>query len=702
MKGNGSIHQYAIYRAMISENYKSGINFMTPFKKLVYMFIEEDNASAYTIKELCSAFSQGYGIEIPDSPMRTIVSELCNEKILKKKHNKAEYHVLKRGVEIDLVEQKNEYEKKYDYLVQQLYDYIRKKGVKVQNLKEAEQWLLSFLQNQSYKLGTNEYNHHSQQMYVTGAFIETLKKDTSEYKLIQAINMGTLLTEYVSLNVENSHMLEQVELVLDTPFLCHLLGICLNNDMLVYSEMISTIVRNGGTLKVFSHSLNELEQILTVAAYWIEREDINLEKASLTLNYYLEMGARKVDIEEDIASLSRRISEYGIEVIDTSNVSSADSEKLLYFQAEKEIYDSILEEYKNTRFISDEDVEQMKTSIELDARSLNYVYIRRQGIETKTIQGSRCIFVTTNPTLAYASKKYHGKNRRKSDIDNEALIPPCITDVFLGTAIWLNNPIKIRELANSQLISQIIAAFQPGTNLYRAYLKELKVAEENGNIPMDLCYMLRSSPVVKHLLMETTLGDARAVTQQTPLEILNQFKTDAKIEAREKVRKEYEEKQKRLEKDALRAKEETQRMRDESIEAKASADEASNTAGKEKQLRIEKIRMLKKEADKNVKRNQTIVTSFLVFACILIIAGIIIITCFTDEQTLLGKVGRIFVILSGIPMLWAIISFVASIITSKDPLKISGMAIYSAWMEKIKKKGYKRYQITENDLKELL
>jgi hypothetical protein len=131
------------------------------------------------------------------------------------------------------------------------------------------------------------------------------------------------------------------------------------------------------------------------------------------------------------------------------------------------------------------------------------------------------MFITTNNGLAFASSKF------QRDLGNGGFIyPACLTDVFLGTLVWLQSPARVASINKRKLIAECYAALQPSPTLLRKYLNEVDQLKDSGKINDEEYYLLRTQRSAMNLLNEKTLGDPDNFTYKTPEEILDLIKQE--------------------------------------------------------------------------------------------------------------------------------------------------------------------------------
>ncbi len=177
-------------------------------------------------------------------------------------------------------------------------------------------------------------------------------------------------------------------------------------------------------------------------------------------------------------------------------------------------------------------------TIERDVKVLSGIYRFRQGYKPKTIKDSKDLFITSNTALAFASRIFETKENGTS-----FTIPTCLTDIFLGTVIWLQSPQKVESLNEKKFIADCYSAIQPSDLLIKRYMAEIHKLSDNNKISKDEYYLLRTHRASINLLEAKTMGDPEAFNGETAEEILENIVYSIKGAEAEKLNKEKEEHQ---------------------------------------------------------------------------------------------------------------------------------------------------------------
>ena len=113
-----------------------------------------------------------------------------------------------------------------------------------------------------------------------------------------------------------------------------------------------------------------------------------------------------------------------------------------------------------------------------------------------------------------------------------------ITDFSLANMAWLKSPLGAPAVPMTGLLAFSYAALQPSKELLEKYLSEIENLEKQGKITERDHQLLRSSQLAQAELMNLTLGEEDALTEQTVTETLKRVTEEIKKEESNKYRME--------------------------------------------------------------------------------------------------------------------------------------------------------------------
>jgi len=173
-----------------------------------------------------------------------------------------------------------------------------------------------------------------------------------------------------------------------------------------------------------------------------------------------------------------------------------------------------------------------------DVRSISAICKLRKGHRPTRLQSANHVFVTTNSSLAYASRLFE---LEEADC-TYFFIPAVLTDMFVGTLVWIHSPSKV-SINDRRLIANCYAALQPSKALLKRLVDAADHLRDGGEITDEEVTLLKESRVARNLLQRETLGDPNRFTDKTPVMVLEEIRARIRREEQEA----YLEKEKRYE-----------------------------------------------------------------------------------------------------------------------------------------------------------
>lgn len=154
-----------------------------------------------------------------------------------------------------------------------------------------------------------------------------------------------------------------------------------------------------------------------------------------------------------------------------------------------------------------------------DVKSMALLYRKLNGAKAYSIKSLDNILITTNKALAYACKVFN-----KNLNNNDKVMVPCMTDVFLGTLLWIQNPIKYDAYNEKQIIASCCAAIKPSNKALNTFYAEIDRLKEDNKITKEDYILTRNYSVVAELLSDEVMGEAESVDEQTVYEVIEEMK----------------------------------------------------------------------------------------------------------------------------------------------------------------------------------
>jgi len=307
---------------------------------------------------------------------------------------------------------------------------------------------------------------------------------------------------------------------LDTPLIFKLLGADGPEQAMAYSDFFTRVTASGGKLWIFHHTRNEVTEILENSRRWVNSPNFDPERASRVTLYFRQAGFTDTDVEKFIIRLDTALEEHKVSVCDIPPFMEHRE-----YQIDEEMLQGLIEKvYAERDPLFDKSFYETRTR--RDVASISAVYRFRGNNRPKFLRQAKHAFLTSNAGLVLANRKYlHEKEGMASEL------PACLTDVFVGTVLWMNSPPQAKQDSRSRLLADCYAAVRPDSVLEKQLIDEAKKLRAQKQITKDDFVLLSTSFVTRDLLSDSTLNDREAFNTKTLLEILKEIKERIRAEA---------------------------------------------------------------------------------------------------------------------------------------------------------------------------
>lgn len=510
---------WEIYRRDYIENFVPFV--ATLAKKKHYNEIDPSN-----LRSFLDDFRTEFGLAIPHHPMLTILDRAKKRGILERKASKlipVERNILKYDFADIAIKKEAELNK----VVSEFIKYCKEIfSVKVTE-SEAQDALNAFLRNHDLdvlfasqdKTILPESKASKQLKYLMNSFFNHIKSDAPQlFSYIVEICIGHVLASTIlydkKFNNFSGH-LRKLEIYLDSRFIFRLLGVEGNEYMNVYMDLTNSMLEQEAILRVFRHTADEILGIFRNCIRWINSPDYDPTRANTVLLYFINNGKTESDIHQYIASFEDKLHEYKIEIKDAPDFSKTSDCQI----DESILKEKIIESYKRNLYFNEA---EKQSTIERDIKSVSAIHHLRKGYLPQTMQSAEYIFVTPNSTLSYVNKKYEDEA-----FEGKFHIPACLTDVFIGTLVWMQSPTKWIKINEKKMLADCIAAIQPDSLFVKKMVEEAKKLKESGKVSADEFLAVSRSYFIQEMLMKETLGDPEAVNGSNIEEVIKKIRTDA-------------------------------------------------------------------------------------------------------------------------------------------------------------------------------
>lgn len=551
-----------------------GEDFIEAYIPFVSTLISKKQYDEFDIQQICEDFYSEYAFKIPAMPMTEILNRMVKMGILTKNRKGKIIPNYNKIIETDFNEVSRDnlmkfenIKNKYIKYANSYYGFHLEEGKAEENLCNfiKENYIETiineeYIKNISVSLDNNEIKDD---IYILYKFIIYLYEHEYElFKIIKNFCLGYTVAGALSLDniSSNKGNFTDKKIFFDTKFILRLLGVEGEFYKKSYKSIMDILKDNNCKLYIFRHTFDEIREILENAKNRMKQNKEYEENIPQVQRYFIEEKYSEGKINLFIATLEKKLKELGIYISSAEYIKSTDR----YQIDEQQLYEQIISVYKNGNQNFDE--ESKKDTIYRDIKSIALIYREMKGNRSMALETSRNFFLTTNKALAYACKNFNKTLGKKEGI------APCITDIFLGTILWLQNPIRYDELKESQIIANCYAAIKPNSVMINKFSKEVDKLKNDNQITSEDYALLKDYEVLNSMLSDKVMGNIDNLNEDITYEILN----DIKIELRRDLNEQLEE----------------ERRKTKKIEREKSKIERKNS---------ETIEIIKKEAKKKAK-----------------------------------------------------------------------------------------------------
>ena len=474
-----------------------------------------------------------FGLEIPERAVQIVLKRLSRRFSIKK--HQGVYRITGELPNPRIKTKKADATRHINAVISGLSEFSRGTAKPIENPDEAVTAICAFLTQfnipclRAYLRGTAiptiEGQHPAQIVLVSQYVLALQNTDPERFDSFLVVVRGHMLANALLCpdlkNAPKSY--RGVTFYLDTPLLVQRLGLEGAPRQAAVQSLVELLRNLGANVATFSHSRDELESVIKGAAQHVESPN----KHGAIVMEARRCGTTKSDLLILAGRIDDEIKEAQVDVLSTPPYNGE-------FQIDEAAFESALGDkvsYRNPR------------AKEHDINSVRSIYVLRRGTAPAFLERSKAALVTSNSGFSRAAFQY-GQNYEAS-----RQVSSVITDFSLANMAWLKAPLGAQAIPRTELLAFSYAALQPSMELLEKYLDEIDKLERQGKITARDHQLLRSSQLAQAELMNLTLGEEKALTEQTVPETLKRVTEEIKKEESNKYRTEqaaHQETQKQL------------------------------------------------------------------------------------------------------------------------------------------------------------
>lgn len=490
--------------AMLKVNVDQGRDYLDYLRPFILQVLCDHKPNPVTDAFVRDHIRSDFGLEIPERAVQMVLKRLARQHPLTREHGV--YRITGDLPNPGIAAEKADADRHIRAVVAGLKEFSKDTARPIASDEEAVQAVCAFLA---------EFNIPCLRAYLRGTTIPTIEKHDDA--LIILVSRYILSLQEAApdrfdsfLVVVTGHMLANallcpdlqhapktykgVTFYFDTPLLVRRLGLEGQAKQAAVESLIALLRNLGAKVATFSHSRDELERVIRGASHYVDSPD---GRGGIVMEAR-KAGTTKSDLLVAAGQVAEKLAHSEIEVVRTPR-------HVQEFQIDEQAFEGVLKDevwYHNPRAQED------------DVNSVRSIYVLRSGNAPRNVEHARAVLVTNNSDFAKAAFEY-GK-----DYEESREVSSVITDFSLANMAWLKAPLGAPELPMTEVIAFSYAALQPSKGLLDKYLGEIEKLEKQGSITERDHQLLRSSDVAQRELMNLTLGEEDALTEQTVTETL--------------------------------------------------------------------------------------------------------------------------------------------------------------------------------------
>ena len=505
--------------AILKVNIDHGGDYLDYLRPFVLQVLADNKPERVTDVEVARFIEDQFGLVIPSRSIQIVLRRLSRENVLERSH-----HIFIPNAIDDpgLHVARAEAARRIQVTIDAVVDYAGRNANLELSDDEANQAICSFLSHfdisclRAYLRNTAippVTDNHSKQSALVGKYVMHIRNDPSLFENFMVVVQGHMLANALLCpDLKSSATFKGATFYLDTPLLIHKLGLEGDGKKAAIDELTRLLRELGGKVAVFSHSREELDHVLYGAA---QRLDAPGGKGGIIIEAR-RVGTSKSDLLLLRANIDDWLAAQDVEIRKTPTYDSA-------FQIDEKVFADILD---------DEAAHYNEHAMAYDVNSARSVYALRRGRPSPTIERSRAILVTSNTAFAKAAWLYGQEEESSRDVSS------VISDFSLANIAWLKAPMGASSLPVAEVMAYSYAAVQPSAALMDKYLKEIDKLYARGTVSQRDHQLLRSSTSTYDNLMDLTLGDEAALTDESIMQMLERATEEIQGEQAEKISEE--------------------------------------------------------------------------------------------------------------------------------------------------------------------
>jgi len=510
--------------AMLKVHIDQGKDYLDYLRPFILQILFDHNPDRVTDAVVRKHILSDYGLEIPERAVQIVLKRLSRKHPINRVDHV--YQVTGTIENPGIAPEKTSAERHIQAVINGLQAFSKNTVKPTLSDDEAVNSICLFLSKfnipclRAYLRGTtipNIENHNDALIVLVSKYVLTIQEtDPNQFDSFLVVLKGHMLANALLCPdlQQAPKTYKNATFYFDTPLLIRRFGLEGNANQSAIKDLIKLLRKLGATIAIFSHSRNELEHVIRGASNYVD----DPKGKSEIVRWARRTGTTKSDLMLIVNQIDDRLERAKIKIIKTPRYYKD-------FQIDETAFKDALDDkvtYHNPRAKDD------------DINSVRSIYVLRQNTFPKSIERSKATLVTSNSGFSQAAFDY-GRNHEESKE-----VSTVITDFSLANMAWLKAPLGAPTLPMTEVMAFSYAALQPSEKLMDKYMGEIDKLEKLGKINERDHQLLRSSDLAQKELMNLTLGEEEALTEQTVTETLNRVTNEIKKEGEERLQAEQD------------------------------------------------------------------------------------------------------------------------------------------------------------------
>jgi len=498
-------------------------DYLEYLRPLVLHVILAENYDFIRDEKIAKSIQTIFGLKIPSRAIHRLLIRMAKNKLIKKD---GELYVCDKSAlpVLSLEAKKANANHHINCITRGLRNFSKGKIFQIDEESEALEILLFFLSQfsieclKTYVFGNtipNPPKKSHKYIVIVSQFLRHLyENDKSLFDSFMVLVKGHMLANALTCpDLESlSKLYSKATFYLDTPVAIQLLGLVGPEKETAIKETVTSARKLGAKFAIFSHTSQELKNVIRGAAYYLDSPDGRgsiIHEARRTGRSYSDLVLVAEKREDFLLNA-------GVKIAETP---SYDDHSV---QINEDVFENLL----------DDEVGYYNPKAKVfDVNSVRSIYALRQGSYPCRLEDANATFVTSNTGFAKTAFDYGKQHESTKEVSS------VITAFSLANITWLKSPLDASDLPKAELLSLAFAALNPSESLWTKYSLEIDKLKDGSEITADDHALLKCE-LTTESLMEMTLGEEDALTSRGIKEILETTKNALTKEQRLKLLKE--------------------------------------------------------------------------------------------------------------------------------------------------------------------